>query len=229
MKKLTTMLIIICTFGVLFANPIHAFSPEEEMVFVIVLSSEESNVAVGTLINISIIIKNLTDNPIHNITVIEKLPISIEFIQTPYGLFNGTEANYTGFSFVNQINNENIQANYLNSTASNFTLNFNEIRKSETLSIGFIINVTQVGTALTLDKTIVEYYDHWGDKNRVSPGKINSLGFDVREIPQYQKGKYFPDVKVEEVDYQIIILIFISVLVLALSGRILYKKKPFEV
>ncbi len=224
-----TLLLILISLSGFVTRPNQGYIPDDEIIFVITMSSQEKTVSVGTFINISIVITNYFKTDIDNITVIQSIPNGLEFYRTPAGPYDGIDTNYIMHNFKNEVNNEFVSANYINITASNFTLNFDVLKSGETIGLSYTVNSTMVGVSFIIQKPIVEYYDYWGDKYDVPQGSINGLVFEVTGIQTDPKSGYFPEISVEQNDYQLILIICITVVVIALLARILYMKKPIAI
>jgi len=208
-------------------KPTVAFIPENETIFVLLESSRDTSVRINTTVDLSIIIKNLFNNSIYNVTITERIQDAINFVETPAGVFDGNDVNHTDIPITNLNNLEQLTVNYLNITSTEFIVNIAKIEKYETIALGFKINLTEVGAA-TVRSPEISWYDHWGDRNVPSSDvSINSISFSVFDIEVNAKIGYFPDVEVADINYTTVIFISLATIVLALFGRILYKKKPF--
>jgi hypothetical protein len=208
-------------------KPTTAFIPENETIFVNLRSSSGTSVNIGTTVDLSIVVKNLFNNSIYNVTITEQIQDAIDFLETPAGPFDGNDINHTDISVLNLDNLESLSVNYLNITSNEFILNIPKIDKYETITLGFKINLTQVGSMSVLSPEI-SWYDHWGDRNVPSDDIIiNSILFSVSDILVNPKVGYFPEIEVAEINYTTIIFVSLATIVFAIFGRILYMKKPF--
>lgn len=214
------------------------FVPIEEQVNVYTFSDAASldNIEPGIPVNFSIVVKNLSNDTIHNITIFQNFAKSFEtetvkLLESPLEKFGGEPINHTSstgnIEVEDKLTGNMIKINYLNITLSNFTLNFEEIKSGFSIGIGYSLNFTQELSIYSPDATLLTYYDHWGDEQSES-GKI-SPSFNIQLPEENEIAPYFPSFETEDElnPTQIFLTVFI-VIIVAYFGRILYLKNPFK-
>jgi uncharacterized repeat protein (TIGR01451 family) len=210
------------------ASSTWAFVPVNESVFVNTLSSVQTDIPIGTFADITVTIKNLTNDTISNVTLFQAIPAGIDFISSdsmpdaPYS----EDVSYEDISVINQITKQNRVVNWLNVTARNFTMNFDQMPVQDAFSFQFTINSSIVSASLVIVGARVTYYDFWGDRQQAISD--NTLTYQVTEVPTNEKAKFFPDVTVDEIDYWKVAYVIVISLFVALISRMLYKKRPIE-
>jgi hypothetical protein len=208
------------------ASSAQAFVPVSESVFVNTISSTNSDIQIGTIVDIAVTIKNLTNDTISNVTLFQSIPSGIDFINSPYEPYSGIASNYVDISVFNHVTMQNIDINWLNVTDANFALNFDQMLVQDAVSFQFTVNSSSVGASFLLEGATVTYYDFWGDRQQSVSD--NSLTFQVTEVSTNPKAVFFPDVSVDEIDYWKVVYVMLISLFVALISRMLYKKRPIE-
>ncbi|MHA2169388.1 MAG: hypothetical protein ACXAB7_05790 [Candidatus Kariarchaeaceae archaeon] len=225
LRKLAFIFIL---FSIMSASSTWAFVPVNESVFVNTLSSVQTDIPIGTFADITVTIKNLTNDTISNVTLFQAIPAGIDFISSdsmpdaPYS----EDVSYEDISVINQITKQNRVVNWLNVTARNFTMNFDQMPVQDAFSFQFTINSSIVSASLVIVGARVTYYDFWGDRQQAISD--NTLTYQVTEVPTNEKAKFFPDVTVDEIDYWKVAYVIVISLFVALISRMLYKKRPIE-
>ena len=233
-KGLTLLFVI----GVLmFTHPSQAFIPEDNSIEVMTFSdvASEDSVEIGTLVNITIVIKNLTNETMNNMTVFQKFTNepeeeTVKLVKTPYGDFSGEATNYTdneipGLTVTNSLNDQAIPANYMNITEANITLNLPELLAGGEIGLTFTFNFTDEGIYI-FNTASVTYYDHWGDKKTLR--SYSEVSVNVAATEEHPIAPYIPNFETTETNFTLIIGLIIGVVIIALLSRALYLKKPFE-
>lgn len=198
--------------------------------------ASESSVNVGTLVNITIVIKNLTNETMNNMTVFQKYindpeEEAVKLIKTPFGAYSGEPINYTdseipGLTVTNSLNDQAIAANYLNITEANITLNLPNLLASGEIGLTFTFNFTDEGIYI-FNAADITYYDHWGDKKTLK--SFSEVSVNVAIVEDNPIAPYIPNFETTEINFPLIIGMTLGVVVIALLSRGLYLKKPFEV
>lgn len=193
----------------------------------------EATIHVGTSVNFTAVLKNLTNETIHNVTIFQTYASNTEtntskLISTPLGIFNGPK-NYTSdvlFELKDTLSGNTLEFNYLNVTYNNFTLNLPELAAGKSIGIGYTVNFTKIKSQ-NFPACTVTYYDHWDDKYTVVGTSLST--FSVIEPKTNEIAPYFPDVKVNSsTDYSTILYALGSVVIIAILSRGVYFKNPFN-
>ncbi|MCY3411288.1 MAG: hypothetical protein INQ03_06570 [Candidatus Heimdallarchaeota archaeon] len=237
--KSSLLISVILVVGIISIAPSAAFIPEEPEVKVFTFSEirDQPEIESGKPINFTIIIKNLTNSSISNITIFqtyaENYEVSfLKLVNSPMGAYTGP-VNYTGqpgtLSIKDAATHESVPINYLNVTNQNFTMNVPSLAAGKTLGIGFTLNFTRERTYSFTDKAAeVTYYDHWGDPYTVISEHNPTINIDNPEEDEVEP--YIPRVPVEsELDFKPIIFISLGLVVLVLVIRIVYGKNPLDI
>jgi hypothetical protein len=234
-KGLTILFVI----GVLlFSQPSQAFIPEENTIRIMTFSdaAAEGSVEIGTFVNITIVIKNLTNETMNNVTIFQKYindpaEEAIKLMKTPYGDYFGEPINYTeseipGLTVTNSLTNQAIFANYLNVTESNITLNIPEILAGDEIGLTYTFNFTDEGIYI-FNAADITYYDHWGDEKNLK--SFNEVSVNVAAADENSIAPYIPSFETTEINFMLIFGLTFGVVIIALVSRGLYLKKPFEI
>ena len=101
-KKVNLLLISLMTFALVMGNITHAFV-EDGSPIVYTISDVDSigEVLPGTIVNFTIVVKNLSNNSITNITIVQTIADSFQtddiiMVKSPLGDFDGTPVNTSG-------------------------------------------------------------------------------------------------------------------------------------
>ncbi len=232
-SKLKSVAILL--FIIIFTMHTSSYIPDKQLVEVMTFSdaAKYESIDIGVPVNISLVIKNYTNNTISNITLFQEYSkeINIDKIQllkSPIGDFNGTYINYTrteitNLSTTNLIDNTNLPINYFNVTKTNFTLNFPNMSNYTEVAIGFTLNFTAEGL-FTFPSAKVTYFDHWGDK--YTKLSSNEISVTVKEKTNNPIREYIPQFNVSNINYKFIGILTFGTLLIAIFSRVLYFKKP---
>ncbi len=241
-KIRNSIILIVTIISLLSMSNVQGFVPEDMQVKAYTFSSAnaKSNLNVGELVNFTVVVKNLTNETITNVTIFQQYARSIvtnvsKMVNTPLGAFNGP-MNYTSefapapspapLDMINVLTGEKLEFNYFNITYNNFTLNLPSIDAGDSIGIGYTLNLTKTGT-FSYDPTRVEYYDHWMDKNIATASSMPNIL--IAEPEENKIAPFFPEVEVdEEIDYYSILLPLLSIIMVAILSRIVYFKNPFN-
>lgn len=231
--NLTVAVLIGIFLAVSLNNTSLGFIPQDETVTIALLTGDKRDVNVGTEVDLTVIITNFTNETISNITVFFPIPSGMVFLRTPFEDFNGEDVNYTRIKdnpvMLDLSSNLNIPLNYLNVTASNFTLNFDNIEKFNSLSFGLRVNITsddRTILGISSDLITMEYYDHFGDPLTVKVA--NNVDFNVATLTTNELVGYFPELTIDDINYFIFLWIGLGITAAAIIGRMLYRKRPIE-
>ena len=236
-SKIKVLTLLLAIGVLLFSQPSQAFVPENDTIKVTTFSdvAAESSVDIGTFVNITIVIKNLTNETMNNVTIFQKYindpaEESVKLMKTPYGDFSGEPINYTdseipGLTVTNSLNNKDIFANYLNVTESNITLNLPKLLAGGEIGLTYTFNFTDEGIYI-FNAADVTYYDHWGDVKTLK--SFNEVSVNVAKVDENPIAPYIPNFETTETNYLLIIGFTFGVVIIALVSRGLYLKKPFE-
>jgi len=215
--------------GLLIVSQSQGFIPIDEDIVVTTVRDSENNLEVGTIVEISVIVKNFFNNSISNITLTQVLPSDVTLIESPFGTFSEAR-NYTlegdNLSVFDAASNLNISLNYLNVTSSNFTLNLGKLAAFGKFSFSYKLNMSSADDIVTLDPIAMTYFDHWGDVQTFSGG--NPLTFNVREKDVNELKRFFPEIEVDDNDRTLIFVLILGLTLIALASRLLHLKRPIE-
>jgi len=218
----------------LFVMNTQSYVPEEPGVEVLNLvdvpfnnTTDKYEIEVNNIINITILVKNLTNETYTNVSIIQEIPIAgVEFYEHPYERFTGENASYTDIEIPDVLNHNSLQLNYLNVTQSNFTLNMDFMQNDSSFAIKYSVNMTSDGD-FSFPRTNVTYYDHWGDLNYME--SVNYLLITVIKPTNDTRTYYRVNPgDVEDFELMKILPWSLGVLVIAVFSRSLYLKKPFD-
>ncbi|MHA2031430.1 MAG: hypothetical protein ACXAC2_08970 [Candidatus Kariarchaeaceae archaeon] len=228
MKKINFLtFIIIFTLAVSFASvETKAYIPdlEENVIAFSMLSTKNSDILVGSTVEVYIVIKNYANFTLENVTITQTIPDTLTFLNSPVGAFNGTDRNYGSISVVNQFSSSNITLNYFSVTNSNFTMNLDSIAMSQEISFKFSVNVTEDGVA-EIERTELVYYDHFGDEQAAITSD-NPIQITSEPLPECEKCGYFPELEIDESNARTIFLVSFLLLAVAILSRVLYNIRP---
>lgn len=231
--KFFTLFLVFGLLVTLSSDPAHSFepNPDDGIIAISLLATERSDVEVGSSIEIYLVIKNFSNFTMNNVTVTQFLDTNnveaLQFIESPIGLFNGTDRTYTeNVSVINYISGENVTLNSFTISSNNFTLNMGKIDKSEVYSFRFSVNITESGRS-SISETTVTYYDQFGDLQDPLDSP-NDIEIRATAVPTNEKDGFFPEIEVEDVNYRTVFIIAFVLLAVALLSRSLYKKRPIE-
>ncbi|MCE7733247.1 MAG: hypothetical protein GPJ54_00115 [Candidatus Heimdallarchaeota archaeon] len=229
--KFLTFFLIFSIFISFSADSAHGFEPdpEEGIIAIHLLATERTDIEVGSIIEVYIVIKNFSNFTMNNVMINQSVDEvrGLQIIESPVGSFNGTDRGYTeDVTVINHITGDNVTLTSFNVTSSNFTMSMDAIASNVELSFKFKINVTESPLA-TINPTTVIYDDKFGD----TQGPIESTNdIEIRsvEIIINDKIGHFPEIEVDDSDNDLILLGSILLIVVAVLSRMLYKKKPIE-
>lgn len=229
--KFLTLFLIFGIFITLSLDSAHGFEPdpEEGIIAINLLATERSDIEVGSIIEVYIVIKNFSNFTMNNVMINQSVDDTdgLQITESPIGRFNGTDRGYTeDVTVINHITGNNVTLTSFNVTSSNFTMSMDAIDPKDEFSFKFKINVTEAPLA-TIDRTSVTYDDKFGD----SQGPIESTNdIEIRSVELIINDKigYFPEIEVDDSDNSLILLGSFLLIVVAVLSRSLYKKKPIE-
>ncbi|MFV2014453.1 MAG: hypothetical protein ACC656_03415, partial [Candidatus Heimdallarchaeota archaeon] len=96
--KFLTFFLVFGIFVSLPLGPTHGFQPdpEKEIIAISLLASERTDVTVGTIIEVYIVIKNFSNFSMNNVMINQSIDEtkSLQFTESPVGYFNGTDMSY---------------------------------------------------------------------------------------------------------------------------------------
>lgn len=180
------------------------------------------------------VVKNLRNETVSNITIIQEIPEDVEFLEILDG--EPVETN-TSFSYTNPFNDQTLNISYLkimnSDSASNFSINVDiDMQTADTLTFGFLVNFTVTGDFF-VNTPFVTYYDRWGDANDISGDDDNEPeGFTntvrITERPNITETYYLPDFETTEPNATWLVVGSFSLAFVALISRALYVKKPID-
>ncbi len=201
--------------------------PEEKAISMGMMASKTEDIVIGSTVEIFLLIKNFSNETLNNVTITQTIPDSLMFIDTPYKAFNGTEMEYTeNVSIENQITRANISLNYFKISETNFSMNLDKIFNEQEMRIRFTVNVTDATTITILSPSLV-YYDKYGDQQPTVTVPSNMFLQSVEKL-ECEKCPYFENIEVDDMDWNFISLIALTILLVGIFSRSLYMKRPIE-
>lgn len=229
--KFLTFILIFGIFISLSLDSAHGYEPdpEEGIIAISLLASERSDVEVGTIIEVYIVIKNLSNLTMNNVVINQSLDITdkLKFTESPVGYFNGTDRDYIeNVNVINHITGNNVTLKSLNITSSNFTMSMDSIEPKEEFSFKFKVNITESGSS-AIPETSLTYHDKYGDLQ--GPFKsLNNIAISADKNTVNDKIGHFPEIEVDDSDNDLIFWGSFLLIVVAVLSRSLYKKRPIE-
>jgi uncharacterized repeat protein (TIGR01451 family) len=229
LKNLFTLLFVgLLLFG---ASTTANFVPENgrvtSLLYVDVKFDDRLNIDLGSNVTFDIVVKNLTNNSISNLTITQTIPQNLDLIEVMGQDISDVPGNFNDLSAVSSIGPTNLAVRYLNITASNFTTNLDiTMASGDSIGLRFVMQANQVASP-SFSAATVSYYDHWGDRyNAVRQETQINLDIDTSTTPPYLS--FIPDFDTTDTDYTLIIGLTLGTALIALLGRVLYLKKPIE-
>ena len=216
---------------------LQAYTPDNEIIQLMTFSdvADKDSVNVGTLVNMTIVMKNLTNDTISNMTIFQTIAKednidSISLFKSPYGLYEGEAINYSSseiadLSITNSLTDLPVPINYLNVTNYNFTLNIPTLNVGEEIGISFTMNFTEEGLFI-FNAADLDYYDHWGDTYSMKSYSDISVNVVIPEVDPMRE--FIPEFETTELDYKLVLYITLGTIIIALASRALYLKKPIN-
>lgn len=230
--KFFTFVVFTSIFFLLAANNTFAAFPVSNDIFVVSISSfaDQSNLKIGETLNVTTIIKNVTNDTMNNITIVQPYSLSsyssyVNLVKSPLGTVHENQ-NYTNVVMNDSLSKNQIKLNYLNFTSENFTLNFQSIEIMQTFAYSFAVNYTAVGSYV-ISKAKVTYYDHWGDKKEAESS--NTISFTITEKTPDPLAPYLPNLVNTNINLYLIGSLVLGIVIIALISRILYGKNPLKI
>lgn len=206
-----------------------AFTPRDEGFVEVYLYSQADNrndVEIGNTVDFSIVIKNLWNDTIHNLTLIQPFPADTDLISVADQPVEQQNQNFTAFSVTDTNSGTQLDFQYLNVTESNMTANIDiNMERGDYFTLGFELNFTTTGS-YSFTAPSLTYYDHWGDIQTEIQTQTTSI--QIVEIEEDTRTQYIPSFETTEPNYQIIVGGILAIFVVAILGRTLHLKKPFE-
>jgi hypothetical protein len=205
-----------------------AYTPQDDgfvEVLVMALPEDRKNVFVNTIVDFAVVIRNLTPDPIHNLTVIQELPANVDLVSVVGQ--DVTEAPFPAMEIVDNTSGKTLNFNYLNASSTNFTGNVDiELASDDFFVINYAVNITNTG-AFEFERPTLTYYDYWGDEYSDIRGLDNTL--NVKAKPDIEKAKFLPGFGTTETEYRTLIFLMLAVFAVAILSRMTYFKKPIEI
>jgi len=214
-----------------------AYSPKGEgfvEALIVNNSKNSSNIEVGNIVDFSVLIKNLWNDSINNITITQEIPSSnVKLVSVGGQSMGESSASLTNITVDDTYTGKQLKLSYLNFTysetdKSNFTANIDiTLAQDDYFVLGFQLNFTQSGNFNVLQPN-VSYYDHWHDPHTNVNG-VDSIGVNVLSVDDDTRRQYIPYADTVDPNYTLILAGFLAVMVAAVLSRILHGKKPIEI
>lgn len=204
-----------------------AFAPRDEgfvEVFLYTHAEDRRNIEIGTTVDFSIVVKNLWNDTIHNMTLFQIFPAGSELMSIVNQPIEDQNQNFTDLSTTDERSGMQLDFNYINVTESNMTANFDiNMERGDYFVFDFSLNFTIDGQ-YTLEEPSFTYYDHWGD--RKTEAKIQTTTVEIVTIEQDTRTQFIPAFETTEPNYGILVGGIFAIFIIAILGRSLHLKKP---
>jgi len=213
------------------ATSSQAYAPNDQgfvQAFLYMTQTNPNNVVANQPVNMSIVVTNLTNETIHNVTITQTLLQNTQLIGVGDQKITPDTANFTNLVIPDTLSGSQLHLSYLNFTTTQLvpelSANFNITLPAGALfSFEFRLNFTKTGQ-FPFSAPVVSFYDHWGDKQ--TDVKTQNVSANVKESPVETRRKYIPTFTTSKTNYTLIIGGFIALLAVALLGRTLHFKAP---
>ncbi len=179
----------------------------------------------GTIVNVTVLIKNLSNDTMRNVNVSQTLPEEIDLVLSPFGSVS-SEINITQPMDMEMPSGETLRINSAYANSSYFTFNFDSLVNGSGIAFTYSINATR-DKVFDIDAVQVDYLDHWGDPHTANGNRISLEFFPPEE--KADNDKYYPKFEVGEVDWVLVISTAVGLVFgVSVISALVYFKKPFS-
>ena len=225
LKKFVFSTILLLLLGMSFMKIGSAYEPENTRIITISYTDELNleKVVIATIINITVVIKNFTNESLLQLNVTQKMPAKIELISTPLGEYIGSEINLTQEKTYIGPTNEEIQIlnGFANSSFYKFALS--SLPPHSSLLWQYTINITSI-EQFEINSPNINYLDKYGDSKEITnltPISIRAQQTDSKDLAEQN----FPQFELEIVNWFLISILALSVVIIAILSSYLHKLK----
>ncbi len=208
--------------------PASAFKTDPNKVSIISIhdaAALDNQLNPGTWVNITVLIKNLSNDTMRNVNVSQSLPNDLEIVRSPFG--NLTDVvNITTPAEMPMADGKMIHINSAFFNKTYYRFNFDSLINGSGISFAISVNATR-DKVFDIDPVTVDYLDHWGDPHTVTGNRVSLEFFPIEE--KSDDDLYYPKFEVTDVDWTLVISTTLAVIIGAsILSALVYFRKPFS-